>query len=138
MGFEFFDDAEAFGVGEAGFEAVADFDAHFAVLDEDEEDGAVVFVFEAGAPGLEEAVGVVFDAGVGLHLGVDGDQELVGGVALELGERFVELGGDGGGDDVGCVVEEGFGGRGDDFGGVGADGEPGEEQAGEESGHSGG
>ncbi len=84
---------------------------------------------------MEEAVGVVLDAGVGLHLGEDGDEELVGGVALELGEGFVELGGDGRGDDVGVVVEEGFGRRGDDFGGGGADGEPDEEQAGEESGH---
>lgn len=89
VGFQFLDEAEAFGVGESGVEAVADFDAHFSVLDEDEEDGAVVFVFEVGAPGLEDSVGVVFDAGVGSFFGVGGDCLGLGGFgAAEVEVHF--------------------------------------------------
>jgi len=135
VGFEFFNDAKAFGIGETGLETIADFNALFAILNENEENGAVVFVFESDAPGLVKTVGIVLDAGVGLHLGVDGHEELVRRVALKLGELFVERARDGFGDDFGKVVEEAFGDWGEDLRGERADGEAGDEQAGKEAGH---
>ena len=113
------DDVFGGGVGDHAFEAVADLEEHFAVVGEDEEDGAVVLAFHADVPGLGDADCVIGDVGVGLHFGVDDDADLVGGVAFDLFELAVEVVGGLGGGDVGLVVELGCGGRGDGFGGAG-------------------
>ena len=124
------DDLFAQGVGECAFEAVADLHVEFVVLDEDEEDGAVVFEFLADFPGLGDADGVVLDGRIGLHFGVNDDDDLVRRVALELFELLIELLGRVGGHDVCVVVEIGGRGRRDDL--RGAD-DAGEEQDGAEN-----
>ena len=99
------DDLFAEDVGECAFKAVAGDDLHFVVVGEDEEDGAVAFAFLADLPGVEDAGGVGGDVVVGLHVGVEDDDDLVGGVAFELFELVVEVVGDGGGENVGIVEE---------------------------------
>ena len=119
------DNAFADGVGEAAFESAADGDVHFAAVDEDEEDGAVVLAFLAGGPGLGDLGAILGEFLVVGQLGVDGDEDLVGGVALELVELAVEVGAGGGIKDASLV--------GDVLVGLGREGLGlGEEAAGEE------
>ena len=84
------DDAGGADVRQRALEAVADLDAHLPVVDEHEEDGAVVLVLLADAPGLERGRRVLLDRGARRQPPVDEDEHLVRGLALELRERLVQ------------------------------------------------
>ncbi len=68
------------------FKAVANLDEQLVILREDEQDDSVVPRLLACLPGLGQADGVILDRGIRLHLGIDGDEELVGGLAFKLGQ----------------------------------------------------
>ena len=59
-------------------------DAEVAALLENEEHGPVLAVFLADAPRLGDADRIILDGGVRLHARKNRDEDLVGGVALEL------------------------------------------------------
>lgn len=101
----FLDDAIGDGIGDDAFETVSDFNAHFAILDEDEEDEAVVFIFLADAPGAEGLDGEIFEGGVGGEFGKDSHDDLAGGGFFEFLELGVESRGGVGPDEVGIIVE---------------------------------
>ncbi len=83
-------DVEGGHVRQHAFQAIADLDVHLPILDEDEEDRAVTLVFLTDAPGLGDALGIILDRGIRLHLAEDGDHDLVRSLALELRELLVE------------------------------------------------
>ena len=84
------DDGVRYGVGQRTFQSIADFDAQRAVGHEDEQHRAVVALFLADTPSLGGPHGEVFQSGAARQARVNGDDELVGRVALELGETCVQ------------------------------------------------
>src|ERR1035437_1196033 len=91
-------------VGEDRFEAIADFEAIAAVIDDEQEQGAFVLAFLADAPGAIDGVGDVFDGLAGE--GGDGDKGHLGaGGALHGGAVRFELGLAGGVDDAGEIAD---------------------------------
>ena len=77
-------------VRQRAFQAVSDLNVHLPIFDEDEEDRAVFPVFLAAAPRLRDALGVILDGGIGLHLSENSDQNLIRCFTLELGEPLIE------------------------------------------------
>ena len=71
------------------FKAVTHLQKHFAILNEHEEYRAVVFGLLPDAPFPRDAHGVIFDGGVRLHLRIDGNENLLGGLALEILELLI-------------------------------------------------
>src|SRR4051812_48448715 len=63
---------------------------HLAVLHKNKKDRAVVFPLLTDAPLLFDPEGVIENVRVTLHLRIDGDDDLVGSLALELRELFIE------------------------------------------------
>ena len=100
------DDPLGGDVGDGALEAVADLDADLAVLREHEQDRAVVGLLLARAPLLRGTDGEVLERESLGHPTIDPDEDLVGGVPLELGELFVERLGAAGTEDVGAVGDE--------------------------------
>ena len=108
-------DAFAKRIGQDAFESVTDFQKHFVVLDKNEEHRPVVFALLPHLPRPRHAHGVIVNRRVRLHLRIDGDQDLVGALALEIFERLVQLRRRAGGDDSGIIVEIGGRRRRNDF-----------------------
>ncbi len=101
----FVEDAPGLGVGDAAFEAVADFDAGGAVVDGDEDDDAVVFGFVADAPLPQDGEGVV--GGGGAFEAFDDDGDDVGFCfAFELGAEEVDARFGVVAEDAGVVADE--------------------------------
>ena len=84
------DDQPGHRVGEIAFEAVADLDAHVALVRRDDQDDAVVLALLADPPGAAELIAVVGDV-VALQRFQRDHDELVGGLRLERGELGIEL-----------------------------------------------
>src|SRR5262245_11752915 len=76
-------------VRELGLEAVTHLEAHLPVVDEHEEDHAVVEAFLADAPGLREPYRVVLEV-LALERAEDGDHDLVAALALPRPEEVLE------------------------------------------------
>ncbi len=100
-----FGDLLASGVGQRAFKAVTDFDEHLAVLNEDEKNSAIVFIFLSDAPGSENAVCVIRDVRVGFHFRIDRHDDLVTGRFFEIFKFRVELICDRRRRDAGVIVE---------------------------------
>src|SRR5262249_30985540 len=83
-------DVECCRVRQRAFQAVADLDKHFAVMDKHKKNHAVAPLFLAHAPRLCHALRVIGDIRVALHFGKNCDHHLVGGVSLELRELLVK------------------------------------------------
>ena len=83
-------DVECRNVRQRTFEAVADLNKHLAILNEDEQHGAVAFIFLADAPRLGNTLCVIVDRRIALHLRKYRDHDLIGRFALELRELLVE------------------------------------------------
>ena len=81
---------ETGGIWKRAFQTVTDLDKHFAVLNEDEEDGSIAPLLLTHAPCLRDTLRVIGDIRVALHLREDRDHDLVRRFALKLGELFVE------------------------------------------------
>ena len=78
-------------VGQRAFEAVADLDAHAALVRRHQQQDAVVLVGLAELPGAEEVVGVGLDL-LPLQRSDGGDDELDAGLRLEIGELRLDRG----------------------------------------------
>ena len=99
------DDVLGCRIGNSAFQAVTNLNVDLAALNEDKEDGAIVLARKADFPALRDTDGVILDAGVALHAGVDDRQDLAGGAALEVGELCVQLASGGLRDHVRKVIE---------------------------------
>ena len=110
-----FQDAFGYRIRQRAFQAIADLQVHLVILDEHEQHRAVALFFLSDAPRFRDADGVILDGRIRLHLREDRDENLVGGLALELLQLLVEFARDGGRDNVRVVVEVSFGNRRDDF-----------------------
>src|SRR5712692_9027773 len=86
------------------FEAVPHLEAHLPVIDEDEEDHAIVEPFAADAPGLCQAHGVVLEA-LAFERPEDGHDDLVAAPALPLTEFVLEPLAVGGVEGAGVIVD---------------------------------
>ena len=76
-------------VGERAFEAVADLDAHLALVRRHDQQHAVVLVLLADLPVAAELIAVVLDRGA-LQRFERHHDELVGGLGFEVGELLRE------------------------------------------------
>ena len=85
-----FSDVERGDVRQRAFQSVADLDVHFAVAFKNEQDHAVALLFLSDAPRLRDPLSVIFDRGVALHFRKHRDHDLIGSLALELGQLLVE------------------------------------------------
>ena len=111
----FVNDALAEGVGQDGFQTITRLQKKFVILNENEQHRPIIPILLADTPGAEDPHAIVGDVRVRLQLRVNGDENLIGALALEIFERLVQLGRGGRGDHPGIVVEI-DGGRGrDDF-----------------------
>ena len=72
-----FGNVERSRVRERAFQTVADLDEHFAVLNKDEQDGAVTFSLLTDAPRLRDTLRVSRDLIVALHFWKNRDENLV-------------------------------------------------------------
>ena len=54
---------------------------------------------------LKNPLAVIFNGRIALHFGKDGDDNLAGGVALEIGQRVVQLLGGASRNDVRVIIE---------------------------------
>ena len=98
---------ESRGVRQGSLKSVADLDRHFSVINEGEKHNPVppAAILSPDAPSLSDALGVVFDGGTAFHFAEDGDHDLVGSLAFELGELGVELKGGFLRNNAGIIVE---------------------------------
>ena len=119
-------------IGQRSLKAVADLDRHFVVSHKDEKGNAVAFVFLAYPPGLRDALGVIFDRRVALHLWEYSNDDLVGRFPLELLKLCVEPKGCFGRNDVSVVVEITVGFWRDDFRGAARKGNKSEKDCGDQ------
>ena len=87
------------------FETVTDLQKHFAILDEHEEDCAVVFDFLPDAPSPSHADRVIFNGRIRLHFRIHHNKDLIGGLALEILELLIQLRRHLRRDDVGVIIE---------------------------------
>ena len=94
-------------VGQNAFQSVAHLQKHLVVLDEDKQHRAVILFFLADFPRAGHSHGVILDGGVRLHCWEDGNQDLVGALALKIFELGVESRRRIGRNDI-CVVVEVF------------------------------
>ena len=78
------------GVGQRSFEPVIGVQIHLAVLHKDEQDCAVSAISLANAPRLRDTLRVIFDRGIALHFRKNRDHDLIGSVAFELRELFIQ------------------------------------------------
>src|SRR5262249_2120311 len=83
-------DAVGDGVGHRAFETVTDLDSRLAILGEDEENDAVVLPRLSNPPFTEGLNRELLQSEILRHAPIDPDDELVGGVLLELLERRVQ------------------------------------------------
>lgn len=77
-------------VGERSFQAIRSLNKHFAILNEYEQSGPVVFCFLTNVPFLRYSTGVSCDVVIAFHFGKNGYYDLIRSIALELGELFVK------------------------------------------------
>src|SRR5215831_9777018 len=92
-------------IGERAFQAVADLNVHFAVLNEYKQDSAVPFVLLADAPRFRDALRVRRHVIITLHLWKNRDHDLVRSFPLELRELFVKPKGGVFRNNAGVIVE---------------------------------
>src|SRR5204863_8983685 len=111
-------DLECRNVRQRTFEAVADLNKHLAIRNEDEQHGAVSFIFLADAPGLGDTLRVIVDRRIALHFRKHGDNNLIRCLTLELRELFVETMSGFLGNDARVIVEVSRWLRRNDFGGA--------------------
>jgi hypothetical protein len=83
-------DSFAKRVGQRAFQPVTSLDKQLVILRENKQDDAIVLLFGADTPRARDSDRVFLDRGIALHCRVDGDNELVAGVALELRQLVVE------------------------------------------------
>jgi hypothetical protein len=89
-----FSDIEGCRVRKRAFQAITNLDKHLAILDEHKEHDPVATFFLADAPRLRDALRIVRDIRVALHLGKNRYHDLIGSFPLELRKLFVKsLGG---------------------------------------------
>src|SRR5438105_2646850 len=100
-----FGDVERGDVGQCAFQAVTDLDKHFAILNENKKDNAIATFLLADAPSLGDALRVICDIGVALHLREDRNHHLIRRFPLKLGKLFIETQCHGFGDNAGVIVE---------------------------------
>lgn len=100
-----FSDVETSYVRKCAFYSVRGLDKHFAILDEDKQRGAILGSFLSDIPFLCDSTCVSGNVIVALHFRKNGDHDLVGGIAFELGELFVETMRSFGGNGAGVIVE---------------------------------
>src|SRR5437762_8418691 len=106
MRFDFvFGYIERSNVGQRAFQAVTDLDKHLAVLNEDKKHSSIAPVFLADAPCLCDALRVICNIRVALHLRKDRHHDLIGCFALKLRKLFVEAQRGGFGNHTGVIVE---------------------------------
>src|SRR5262245_2886792 len=98
------DDLRGLGVGQRALEPVADLDPQLSVLDEDDEEDAVVELLLAQAPLLEEAVRDVLEV-LAVERFEAGDRHLGAGGALALGQEGLDALALGRGKEPGVVVQ---------------------------------
>lgn len=101
----FIDDSLGQDIGQSSFETVTDLYIHFAVLNKNEESGAIVLNLLSDMPAAEDAHGVILNGRIRLHLWIDGNDDLRGGLALEVLELLIQLHRDLRRDNVRVVVE---------------------------------
>ena len=101
----FFNNSLAQRIGQNAFETITNLQIHFAILNEHEENRAVVFDFLPDAPPPRHADRVIFNGRIRLHLRVDGNDDLLGSLALEFLELLVQLRRDLRRDDVRVIIE---------------------------------
>src|SRR5437667_12865481 len=77
-------------VWHGAFQAISDLDRYLAILGEHKEHYAIAPFLLADAPSLCDALRVVRDIRVALHLRKNGDHDLIGRFALELRKLLVE------------------------------------------------
>ena len=101
----FINDALAERVRQNPLQPITRLQKHSVILDKDKEHRAVVFILVANSPGPEDADAIIIHRGIGLHLRKNGDDDLLGSLALKIFQRLVQLRNRGGRNHIGVVVE---------------------------------
>jgi len=84
-------DPFAQGIRQNPLQSVPHFQKHRVVLDKNKKDCAIIFFFLSHLPGASHANSVILDGRIGLHLWIDGHEDLVGALPLKIFERAVKL-----------------------------------------------
>lgn len=85
----FVNDAFADRIGQDAFQSVTNLQKHLVVLGENEKHRTVVIVLLSHFPRTRHAYGVILDGRVRLQRRINGDEDLVGALPLEIFQRAV-------------------------------------------------
>src|SRR5690242_13190494 len=92
-------------VGKRPFQAVPRLDTHAMVVDEDEEDDTVVSPLLSELPRLKRPLGEILDRTLRWHFPPDCNHDLIGGLAFELRQLFIETLGRARRNHAGVIIE---------------------------------